>query len=164
MDPDIAHPTCKGKPDSKCIPAPFTGELLQIMPWPAYSDMTDRDLGAMYEYLAAIPCVEGGPGEPPNRCAAGATTTALAGPKGQTVLAKQVQLDGTKSTSVDGSALRYAWTLAQGSPSAAILGGNTATPTVQLGGGRGTYTFQLTVTDSTGATAMDTIVVNYQGN
>jgi hypothetical protein len=23
---------------------------------------------AIYTYLSAVPCVEGGPGEPPNRC------------------------------------------------------------------------------------------------
>jgi hypothetical protein len=38
------------------------------MPWPIYRNMTDHDLRAIYEYLSAIPCVEGGPGEPPNRC------------------------------------------------------------------------------------------------
>ena len=30
--------------------------------------MTDHDLRAIYEYLSAIPCLEGGPGEPANRC------------------------------------------------------------------------------------------------
>jgi len=30
--------------------------------------MTDRQLTAIYEYLSAIPCIEGGPGEPANRC------------------------------------------------------------------------------------------------
>ena len=33
-DPDHVHPTCSGKPDGTCIPAPFNGDLLQIMPWP----------------------------------------------------------------------------------------------------------------------------------
>jgi hypothetical protein len=68
VDPDGVHPTCTGAPNGSCLPAPFRGDLLQIMPWPAYSNMTDRDLMAIYEYLSAIPCVEGGPGEPPNRC------------------------------------------------------------------------------------------------
>jgi hypothetical protein len=36
--------------------------LLQVMPWPVYRNMTDRDLRAIYEYLRAIPCVEGDPG------------------------------------------------------------------------------------------------------
>ena len=31
--------------------------LLQVMPWPVYSNMTDRDLKAVYEFLRSIPCV-----------------------------------------------------------------------------------------------------------
>ena len=41
---------------------------LIIMPWPAYRHGTDRYLDAIYEYLRSIPCVEGGPGVPANRC------------------------------------------------------------------------------------------------
>lgn len=33
------------------------GQLLQVMPWPVYQAMTDRDLRAMYEYLSAIPAI-----------------------------------------------------------------------------------------------------------
>jgi hypothetical protein len=40
-DPDQAHPQF--------------GPLLQVMPWPVYQDMTDRDLRAIFEYLSAIP-------------------------------------------------------------------------------------------------------------
>lgn len=47
---------------------PMFGSYLQAMPWPAYREMSDEDLRAIYEFLAAIPCVEGGPGEPPDRC------------------------------------------------------------------------------------------------
>ena len=43
---------------------PQFGPFLQVMPWPVYQDMTDRDLRAIYEYLSAIPCVEGDPGIP----------------------------------------------------------------------------------------------------
>jgi hypothetical protein len=68
IDTDNVHPTCTGAPNGKCLPAPFDGSLLQIMPWPTYQNMTDHDLRAIYEYLSAIPCVEGGPGEPANRC------------------------------------------------------------------------------------------------
>ena len=50
VDPDQLHPN---------LPPPFNGSLLQIMPWPAYRHMTDRDLRAIYEYLSAIPCVAG---------------------------------------------------------------------------------------------------------
>jgi hypothetical protein len=30
-------------------------EILQVMPWPVYRNMSDRDLLAIYEYLSAIP-------------------------------------------------------------------------------------------------------------
>ncbi len=50
VDPDAAHPQF--------------GPYLQVMPWPVFSKMTDRDLRAIYEYLSAIPCVEGYPGLP----------------------------------------------------------------------------------------------------
>lgn len=45
-------------------PAP----LLQVMPWPVYKEMSERDLRAIYAYLSSIPCLEGGPGAPPFRC------------------------------------------------------------------------------------------------
>jgi hypothetical protein len=51
VDPDHMHPQF--------------GPLLQVMPWPTFQDMTDRDLRAIYEYLSAIPCIEGDPGLPP---------------------------------------------------------------------------------------------------
>ena len=41
---------------------------LIVMPWPAYRHGTDRYLKAVYEYLSAVPCIEGGPGVPVNRC------------------------------------------------------------------------------------------------
>jgi hypothetical protein len=31
-------------------------DLLQIMPWPVFSKMTDREKEAIYEYLRSIPC------------------------------------------------------------------------------------------------------------
>jgi len=42
-----------------CVPPPFDGTRLQIMPWPAYQSLTDHDLRAIYEYLSAIPCIAG---------------------------------------------------------------------------------------------------------
>jgi hypothetical protein len=39
-------------------------DLLQAMPWPLFDDLTDHDLRAMYEYLSAIPCLEGPPNLP----------------------------------------------------------------------------------------------------
>ena len=29
------------------------------MPWPTFQNMTDHDIDAIYEYLSAIPCIEG---------------------------------------------------------------------------------------------------------
>ena len=43
-DPDQLHPQF--------------GPLLQVMPWPVYRNMTDRDLRAIFEYLQAIPSAE----------------------------------------------------------------------------------------------------------
>jgi hypothetical protein len=36
-------------------------DLLQVMPWPVYQDMTDRDIRAIYEYLRAIPSLPSAP-------------------------------------------------------------------------------------------------------
>ncbi|MCU1338705.1 MAG: CytoChrome c, class [Bryobacterales bacterium] len=63
-DFDGWHPTCTGALGPYCVPPPFDGSLLQIMPWPIYANMTDHDLRAIYEYLSAIPCLEGDPGNP----------------------------------------------------------------------------------------------------
>jgi hypothetical protein len=66
IDLDKLHPTCPaGTVNANCIPAPFDGALLQIMPWPTYQNMSDHDLRAIYEYLSAIPCLEG-PSDPHN--------------------------------------------------------------------------------------------------
>lgn len=68
-DFDHLHPTCTGAPNPGCVPKPFDGDLLQIMPWPIQQHMTDHDIRAIYEYLRAIPCVQGDyPGEPADRC------------------------------------------------------------------------------------------------
>jgi hypothetical protein len=52
------HPACTAAPTASCMPYPFDGSLLQVMPWPAYQDMTDRYLRAIYEYLSAVPCLD----------------------------------------------------------------------------------------------------------
>jgi hypothetical protein len=56
--------------DFKGIPPHVPGApgLLQVMPWPEYRHATDRTMQALYEYLRAIPCLEGGPGQLPGRC------------------------------------------------------------------------------------------------
>jgi hypothetical protein len=66
VDLDNLHQTCPpGVLNTGCIPAPYHGELLQVMPWPAEKNMTDHDLRAIYEYLSAIPCVAGPPAPDP---------------------------------------------------------------------------------------------------
>ncbi len=57
-DYDHLHPTCTGAPNGTCLPAPFNGELLQIMPWPNFRNLSEEDVRAIYEYLSAIPCID----------------------------------------------------------------------------------------------------------
>jgi len=59
IDFDGVHPTCPTTTQTaSCVPYPFDGSLLQIMRWPSFQDMTDRDLKAIYEYLSAVPCID----------------------------------------------------------------------------------------------------------
>ena len=53
IDHDHLHPNCSATVTSNCFPAfgPFNGDKLQVMPWPAYQDLSDHDLRAIYEYL-----------------------------------------------------------------------------------------------------------------
>jgi hypothetical protein len=73
-DLDHLHPTCTAaqlaslqklplpNPLPNCIPTspdnPVDGNLLQIMPWPVFNNMSDHYLEAIYEYLSAIPCID----------------------------------------------------------------------------------------------------------
>jgi hypothetical protein len=72
VDLDKAHPNCNPTANppitTNCLFAPFDGSKLQVMPWPAFQNMTDRQITAIYTFLSAIPCLEGGPGELPGRC------------------------------------------------------------------------------------------------
>jgi len=61
VDLDHVHPTCSATVTTNCIPAPFDGNLLQIMPWFSFANLTDHDLRAIYEYLSAVPCIAGPP-------------------------------------------------------------------------------------------------------
>jgi hypothetical protein len=62
-DFDNLHPTCTSATPmptpANCIPPPVDGGLLQVMPWPVFHNMTDHQIEAIYEYLSAIPCIEG---------------------------------------------------------------------------------------------------------
>ena len=61
VDLDHLHPTCSSTVTTNCLPPPFDGNLLQIMPWHTFKNMSDHDILAIYEYLSAIPCIEGPP-------------------------------------------------------------------------------------------------------
>jgi hypothetical protein len=63
VDLDKLHPNCSLFVTTNCFPPPTDGSLLQIMPWPGLSHMTDHELLAIYTYLSAIPCLsQGNPG------------------------------------------------------------------------------------------------------
>ena len=60
VDMDHLHPTCpSGTVNTGCVPRPFDGNLLQVMPWFAFKNMSDHDLRGIYEYLSAVPCIAG---------------------------------------------------------------------------------------------------------
>jgi hypothetical protein len=61
VDLDHLHPPCSSTITTGCLPKPFDGNLLQIMPWPSFRFFSDHELRAIYEYLSAIPCIEGPP-------------------------------------------------------------------------------------------------------
>ena len=75
----------------------------------------------------------------------------------------QVILDASASKSSNAGALTYTWSIPQGAPSASISfpGGDTSKAFVQLASGKISYTINLTVTDSTGATSTATITIQY---
>lgn len=91
------------------------------------------------------------------------TLTAVAGPKNAIMTVDTFQLDGTQSTG--NGKLTFQWTFVpQFGQTATLSGANTATPTVMLpdyAAAFGDYTFQLMVTDSTGATSTATVVISY---
>jgi hypothetical protein len=61
VDLDHLHPPCSSTVTTNCLSPPFDGNLLQIMPWPTFHNMSDRDIRAIYEYLSTVPCIEGPP-------------------------------------------------------------------------------------------------------
>ena len=70
IDLDRLHLNCTDPTvtaSTTCFPQnlPFNGELLQIMPWPDLRHLTEHDLLAIYEYLSAVPCIEGPPAPSP---------------------------------------------------------------------------------------------------
>ncbi len=93
-----------------------------------------------------------------------ATVTAVASPRGAVVTSLDFTLDGRKSTSSAGGALVYKWQfLPAAGQTAQFTGDDSAVLKVSLQPGDpfvyGDYTFRLTVTSSTGASASDTVTI-----
>jgi hypothetical protein len=65
-DYDQLHPNCSESVTTNCYDAPVNGNLLQVMPWPAFSNMTDYQLTAIWTYLSAIPCIANTDSQYPN--------------------------------------------------------------------------------------------------
>jgi hypothetical protein len=61
-DLDHIHPPCPTIGPDGCVQPPADGTLLQVMRWPFFANMSDKDLEAIYEYLSAIPCIAHTPG------------------------------------------------------------------------------------------------------
>jgi hypothetical protein len=40
------------------LTAPLNGNVLQVMPWPNFQNMTDHQLKAIWTFLSAIPCID----------------------------------------------------------------------------------------------------------
>jgi hypothetical protein len=181
IDFDHLHPTCTSTSPTptpaNCIPPPVRGDLLQVMPWPTFSNLSDSDLLAIYTYLSAIPCLAGSTdptnvlynncGTPPAGGGGSGVTIVVTGPGGATsatntfsTVSNQITLSASLSTSSNPGALTYSWTPSPGYPNVSIQGATTAAPTFQLLF-HAAYQFALTVTDQTGAKATATITVQF---
>ena len=69
-------------------------------------------------------------------------------------------LDGSASSDPDGDPITYSWR-SLGPLGTEIYGPSSARPQVRFTGGFGTYSFELTVTDSHGASSTDTVTVGF---
>jgi hypothetical protein len=56
-DFDTLHLNCSTGVTTNCYNPPTDGAVLQVMPWPSFSNMTDNQLTAIWTYLSAIPCI-----------------------------------------------------------------------------------------------------------
>ena len=97
------------------------------------------------------------PGGGPNSNA----PTVVIAPAG-TAIQSQIRLDASGSTDPNKLALTYLWTVVS-PPVANILNPTSATPDVQFVSGSNTYTFKVTVTNSSGLSSTGTISVLYIG-
>ena len=55
-DFDKLHLNCSDVVTDNCYQFPVNGAVLQVMPWPLYANMTDRQLKAIWTYLSTVPC------------------------------------------------------------------------------------------------------------
>jgi bacillolysin len=92
-------------------------------------------------------------------CAASAPPTARAGPDKNVVSNSNFTLDGSASSSPAGPPLTYLWEQISG-PAAVIQSDRSAITAVKAPAGTTTLQFKLTVTDTTGQSGSDTIVVH----
>ena len=139
--------------------ASYLNLLSGAIPFPANTDtpksMTEI-LAIAGGFITSCPVPGAGGGGGP------VGTIAVAGPKNLiSTVSKNITLDASASTSADGKPLTYLWTVVSGDAGLS----NAASPSavVQFGNG-GPYTFRLTITDSTGKTATDTVSVQYYGH
>jgi hypothetical protein len=65
-DYDQLHLNCGGSVTTNCVYSPTNGAVLQVMPWPAFSSMTEYQLTAIWTYLSAVPCVANSESPYPN--------------------------------------------------------------------------------------------------
>ncbi len=100
---------------------------------------------------------------PPPPPPSGSGPTVVITPATQTTATKLIHLDASGSSDPNKLALTYQWSIPAGNPSANILSPTSAATDVQLGGAGGTYTFQVTVTNSAGVSSTGMTTVVYVG-
>ncbi len=86
--------------------------------------------------------------------------SAVVGTNSFEVGTNQIMLDASQSTSSNPGPLTYSWSVAPNFLSAVVIGSTQAAPLIELSA-KGTYQFNLTVTDSTGVSSTATITVQF---
>ena len=136
--------------------AAYLNLISLTIPFPAAFDMgktMQEILAAAAPFITSCVSTPGAGG--------GATTKAVAGPKDASTIQQFFLLDGSASVGFDSKPLKYSWIVLNGT--AGLTGASTATPTANFLL-FGPAVFELTVTDSAGGTAKDTVTINYAGN